>query len=301
MPPEVILFDRSDPHPLNRGNLNSTDYLHLANAKSGQLEVCADGIFPSSAGGFALLIYPCPKQHSSSNTIHLSCNVIIIILFILTITTTKPVSSCVHLIWKCSAGHIVFEWSSQPLVKGQTHAGDLALSAAIILSGNNFGKISQMANFMKLTFISKLLAIETVDECKMQLNFPFMEKEAFRRGLQKLLDEQLMVKEVVTDSHTQISALITKKFPCIIHSYDIWGDAKNLENKLIEASRQKHCCCLLQWGSDIVNYFWFCCKEANSYEEFIGMWCGLVCHVVSEHRWAHGNSIIEGQCKHGPH
>uniref|UniRef100_A0A8C3I818 Uncharacterized protein n=1 Tax=Chrysemys picta bellii TaxID=8478 RepID=A0A8C3I818_CHRPI len=278
--------------------------------------------------------------------------------------SVQPVSSCVHLIWKCSAGHIAFEWSSQPLVKGQTHAGDLALSAAIILSGNNFGKISQMANFMKLTFVSastffrmqrhfivptiesfwcrmkqhileelhgkevvimgdgrmdgpghsaqycvysfmdletkQILAIEIVDKRKTQLNSPFMEKEAFRRGLQKLLDEQLMVKEVVTDSHTQISALITKKFPCVIHSYDIWGGAKNLGNKLIEASRQKDCRRLLQWCSDIVNYFWFCCKEANSYEKFIGMWCGLVHHVVNEHQWASGNGIIEGRCKHGP-
>ncbi|XP_044878005.1 uncharacterized protein LOC123373205 isoform X2 [Mauremys mutica] len=240
--------------------------------------------------------------------------------------SVQPVSSCVHLIWKCSAGHIAFEWSSQPLVKGQTHAGDLALSAAIILSGNNFGKISQMANFMKLTFISardgrmdgpghsaqycvysfmdletkQILAIEIVDKRKTQLNSPFMEKEAFRRGLQKLLDEQLIVKEVVTDSHTQISALITKKFPCIIHSYDIWCGAKNLGNKLIEASRQKDCRRLLQWCSDIVNYFWFCCKEANSYEKFIGMWCGLVHHVVNEHQWASGNGIIEGRCKHGP-
>ncbi|XP_006137905.1 uncharacterized protein LOC102457766 isoform X2 [Pelodiscus sinensis] len=241
----------------------------------------------------------------------------------------QPVSSCVHLIWKCSAGHIAFEWSSQPLIKGQTYAGDLALSAAIILSGNNFGKISQMANFMKLTFVSastffkmqrhfivptiesfwcrmkqhileelhgkevvimgdghmdgpghsaqycvysfmdletkQILAIEIVDKRKTQLNSPFMEKEAFRRGLQKLLDEQLMVKEVVTDSHTQISALITKKFPCVIHSYDIWGGAKNLGNKLIE-----------------------------------GMWCGLVHHVVNEHQWASGNGIIKERCKHGP-
>ncbi|CAM4558290.1 unnamed protein product [Lepidochelys olivacea] len=278
--------------------------------------------------------------------------------------SVQPVSSCVHLIWKCSAGHIAFEWSSQPLVKGQTHAGDLALSAAIILSGNNFGKISQMANFMKLTFVSastffrmqrhfivptiesfwcrmkqhileelhgkevvimgdghmdgpghpaqycvysfmdletkQILAIEIVDKRKTQLNSPFMEKEAFRRGLQKLLDEQLMVKEVVTDSHSQISALITKKFPCVIHSYDIWGGAKNLGHKLIEASRQKDCRRLLQWCSDIVNYFWFCCKEANSYEKFIGMWCGLVHHVVNEHQWASGNGIIEGRCKHGP-
>lgn len=30
------------------------------------------------------------------------------------------------------------------------------------------------------------------------------------------------------------------------------------------------------------------------------MWCDLVHHVVNEHQWASGNSIIEGQCKHGP-
>lgn len=30
------------------------------------------------------------------------------------------------------------------------------------------------------------------------------------------------------------------------------------------------------------------------------MWCGLVHYVVNEHKWASGNSIIEGQFKHGP-
>ncbi|EMP30446.1 hypothetical protein UY3_12447 [Chelonia mydas] len=40
---------------------------------------------------------------------------------------------------------------------------------------------------------------------------------------------------------------------------------------LIWASRQKDCRRLLQWCSDIVNYFWFCCKEANSYEKFIDL------------------------------
>lgn len=31
-----------------------------------------------------------------------------------------------------------------------------------------------------------------------------------------------------------ISILTEKKFPYVIHSYDIWGGAKNLGNKLIE-------------------------------------------------------------------
>ncbi|KAG6936554.1 hypothetical protein G0U57_012319 [Chelydra serpentina] len=61
-------------------------------------------------------------------------------------------------------------------------------------------------SFMDLE-TKQILAIEIVDKRKTQLNSPFMEKEAFRRGLQKLLDEQLMIKEVVTDSHIQISAL----------------------------------------------------------------------------------------------
>uniref|UniRef100_A0A8D0L586 Uncharacterized protein n=1 Tax=Sphenodon punctatus TaxID=8508 RepID=A0A8D0L586_SPHPU len=276
----------------------------------------------------------------------------------------QPVSSFVLLTWKCSAGHVAFEWSSHPLIKGETYAGDLALSAAIILSGNNFGKISQMADFMKLTFVSanaffsmqrhfivptiesfwcrmkqhileelhgkdvvimgdglmdgpghsaqycvysfmdletkQILAVEIVDKRKTQLNSPFIEKEAFRRALQRLLDEQLTIKEVVTEAHTQISTLIEKKFPCVIHSYDIWGGAKDLGNKLIEASKLKDCRHLLQWCSDIVNYFWFCCKEVNTYEKFIGMWRGLVHHVVNEHQWASGNGITEERCKHSP-
>lgn len=63
-------------------------------------------------------------------------------------------------------------------------------------------------SFMDLE-TKQILGVEIVDKRKTQLNSPFMEKEAFRRALQKLLDEQLMVKEVVTEAHAQISALIS--------------------------------------------------------------------------------------------
>lgn len=53
------------------------------------------------------------------------------------------------------------------------HAGDLMLSAAILFSGNNFGKMELFAKFLKLGFpgqstftrLQKRYLVPAVDEC----------------------------------------------------------------------------------------------------------------------------------------
>ena len=54
----------------------------------------------------------------------------------------------------CKSGHIVNKWCSQPILIRRLHGGDLMLSAAILLSGNNFSKVALFARFLKLQFVS---------------------------------------------------------------------------------------------------------------------------------------------------
>lgn len=60
-----------------------------------------------------------------------------------------------------------------------------------------------------------------------------------------------------------------ERHPKIVHSYDVWHGAKNLSKRLSKIAKTKGNAALLPWVKDIVNHFWFCCRESNTYEEFM--------------------------------
>ncbi|XP_070407547.1 uncharacterized protein [Nothobranchius furzeri] len=105
------------------------------------------------------------------------------------------------------------------------------------------------------------------------------------------------MSEFCTDANIQISALFNNgqyKNCGVKHSLDIWHGAKNLCKKIQAAGREKDCALLLIWNRDICNHFWYCCKEATSFEAFIDLWTGILHHVTDEHQW------YFGACRHGP-
>ncbi|KAL0964150.1 hypothetical protein UPYG_G00319810 [Umbra pygmaea] len=125
-----------------------------------------------------------------------------------------------------------------------------------------------------------------------------MEKVAFVRTFDQLLRE-VKLTEICTDAHMQISALFNTergkyKDSGVIHSLDMWHGAKNLGKKIIAAGQQRGQAVLLQWAKDICNHFWYCCKMAENYSQFIIMWTGLLHHVTNEHTW------FLGACLHEP-
>ncbi|CAH1799764.1 unnamed protein product [Owenia fusiformis] len=66
-----------------------------------------------------------------------------------TSTFEKCIGSAPYLQWVCTNGHKDYRWSGQPFVRG-VRAGNLALSSAIVLSGNNVSKIKKMFKFMNV-------------------------------------------------------------------------------------------------------------------------------------------------------
>ncbi|XP_076126224.1 uncharacterized protein LOC143105969 [Alosa pseudoharengus] len=108
-----------------------------------------------------------------------------------------------------------------------------------------------------------IVHIVSVDKRETNRNSVIMEKECFIRTMEALLPE-LAIKEVVTDAHPQISALLNPecgKYKAwgIQHSLDIWHAAKSLSKKLRRM-----------------------------------MWVGVLHHVRDEHSWA------TGCCQHEP-
>ncbi|KAI8493149.1 hypothetical protein Bbelb_291530 [Branchiostoma belcheri] len=70
-----------------------------------------------------------------------------------------------------------------------------------------------------------------------------------------------------------------------------WDDSLSEEDDEYydDAGQVKGCTEIKPWTKDIVNHFWWCCKKARNYEEFIVLWKGVLHHVCDEHTWATGS------------
>ncbi|KAL0973543.1 hypothetical protein UPYG_G00205820 [Umbra pygmaea] len=150
----------------------------------------------------------------------------------------------------------------------------------------------------------EIISIVTVDKRETMRNSVIMEKEAFIRTVDQLLTE-VNLKEICTDAHVQISALMNQdrgkyKDTGIRHTLDMWHGAKGLAKRINAAGQQSGQGILLLWSKDIVNHFWWCCKQAETYKQFLELWCGIL-HVSNEHVWALGkcqhDCLVEGRSK----
>ncbi|XP_056451672.1 uncharacterized protein LOC130386676 [Gadus chalcogrammus] len=219
---------------------------------------------------------------------------------------TKSVGSGMVLKWYCSDGHLLWRWCSQPTFKYGLQGGDFMLSSSLLLSGNNYSKISLMFKFMNLGCVCDstfrkiqlqycvpvinrfwkrqlnalipemkrrnsvvllgdgrmdspghsaqyctytvmdektraIVALEVVDKRETERKSAIMEKKGFEKAMDSLLEADVPVKEVCTDAHPQIGALMNADkgkygMKDIFHSLDVWHGAKNLMKKLLAVS-----------------------------------------------------------------
>ncbi|XP_035679601.1 uncharacterized protein LOC118417944 [Branchiostoma floridae] len=161
--------------------------------------------------------------------------------------------------------------------KQQEIVRDLRIKEEVVLLGDGRtdspGHCAQYCTYTALDNASgSIVAIEVVDKRDTDRKSSVM-KEGFKRAMDDL-DKCVPITEVCTDAHPQISALMrTDKGVYgkrgIFHSLDVWHGAKNMTKKLVKAGGEKGGTDLLPWTRDIVNHFWWCCKRAKNYEEFI--------------------------------
>ncbi|KAG1928637.1 hypothetical protein F2P79_023507 [Pimephales promelas] len=218
--------------------------------------------------------------------------------------------------WICPNGHCLWRWNSQPVLKFGMQAGDFLLSTNILLSGNNYTKVALLFKFMNIQMVmaemthqgilpntvatqpwsltlKEIIHVATIDKRQTNWNSNIMEKEGFIQTVDKLTQE-IKVVEFCTDAHVQIGALLNPdkgryKDLKIHHSLDMWHGAKNLCKKIATVKGQS---ILLHWLRDIVNHFWWCCKTAETFEQFLALWIGVVHHVCNNHTWE------TGSCQH---
>uniref|UniRef100_A0A672JA34 Uncharacterized protein n=1 Tax=Salarias fasciatus TaxID=181472 RepID=A0A672JA34_SALFA len=130
------------------------------------------------------------------------------------------------------------------------------------------GHCAQYCTYTTMDYESRdIINITTVDKRETNRNSVAMEKEGFTRTMDQLLSE-IPLKEMCTDAHVQIKRGRYGDRG-VIHTLDMWHGAKSLAKKLHAAGQVKGQTEILPWLKDIVNHFWFCCKEAQNMERFM--------------------------------
>ncbi|KAK7916712.1 hypothetical protein WMY93_012473 [Mugilogobius chulae] len=123
----------------------------------------------------------------------------------------------------------------------------------------------------------KIISIVNKDKRETGGNSVAMEKISFVNTMDNICKDLPNIKEFCTDANISISAMFNTgqyKDSGVKHSLDIWHGAKNLSKKIAAQP------------------FWYCCKEAESYEAFMDLWTGVLHHVTGVHEW------YFGACRH---
>ncbi|XP_035485766.2 uncharacterized protein LOC118307062 [Scophthalmus maximus] len=146
------------------------------------------------------------------------------------------------------------------------------------------GHSAQYCSYTTMELDTKeIVHVATIDKRQTNWNSNIMEKEGFIQTVEKLTKE-IKVVEFCKDAHVKIGALLNpdkgryKKLR-IHHSLDIWHGAKNLSKKIAVAGKLKGQSILLHWLRDVVNHVWWCCKTADTYQQFLALWIGVLHHT----------------------
>ncbi|CAM4508137.1 unnamed protein product [Leuciscus chuanchicus] len=124
-----------------------------------------------------------------------------------------------------------------------------------------------------------------------------MEPLAFKKGLEKILDEGIDVKVVTTDRHPSIRKIMREEYPHIIHQFDPWHVAKGFKKKMVAASNRKEYKDLAPWVKSVSNHMWWsCCTSKGDAKELLRRWMSLQHHITGVHRWEENGT--EYRCFH---
>ena len=125
-----------------------------------------------------------------------------------------------------------------------------------------------------------------------------MENEGCQRSINKVIDQALKVRSLTTDRYTEITAEMRKKYPSIVHQYDVWHLSKWVTKKLTKKAKKKGNEVLLKWIQFVSNHLWWCAQTCDGDAEVLHeKWVSILNHVVNKHRWRNGKYF--GKCVHG--
>ncbi|XP_053552119.1 uncharacterized protein LOC128643172 [Bombina bombina] len=126
-----------------------------------------------------------------------------------------------------------------------------------------------------------------------------MKAKAFRRCLNSILNDGLLVRIVATDRHVKIKKIMLEEYSEILHQFDIWNYSKSLRKKLLAVSKNKSCMDLTPWVPVIINHLWKSSMLCQGNEQLMSeIWRSILFHVVNIHSWKSGSLVMS--CAHKP-
>ena len=125
-----------------------------------------------------------------------------------------------------------------------------------------------------------------------------MENEGCQRSLNNVISQDVNIRSLATDRHTTITAEMRKKYPSIIHQYDVWHLSKWVTKKLTKKAKRKGNEPLFKWIKYVSNHLWWCSQTCGgNAEDLRERWVSILNHVVNKHRWK--NNKYFRKCGHG--
>ncbi|ESO88711.1 hypothetical protein LOTGIDRAFT_165496 [Lottia gigantea] len=123
-----------------------------------------------------------------------------------------------------------------------------------------------------------------------------MVKEELSRFLQRV-NANLLINVLATDRHIQVGCMMRKKFPQIIHQFDVWHVSKAIIKKLTEKTTD--CAVLWHWIGSIKKHFWWSVASCDGNLELLKeKWRSVLQHCVNVHHFECNNQFHA--CAHQP-
>ncbi|KAG9487878.1 uncharacterized protein [Eleutherodactylus coqui] len=143
----------------------------------------------------------------------------------------------------------------------------------------------------------RIVDFETVQGTKAN-SYAALQRKAFVRCLNRILQDEFEVVSVATDNHPKIKKTCEQYYR-IRHEYDVWQYTKSIEKRLLAASRKENCSVIADWIPSIKKHLWWCTGTSNGNAEVLReLWQTLLLHVTDQHKWDHGE--LYHACAHRP-
>ncbi|XP_075699136.1 uncharacterized protein LOC142664084 [Rhinoderma darwinii] len=113
-----------------------------------------------------------------------------------------------------------------------------------------------------------------------------LEKTAFKKTLDNILQSNVNVRIITTDRHVGIRKILKEEYSNINHQFDVWHLAKSVGQKILLASKGRNCSTLSPWRAPVKNHLWWSARNCQENpDDLLKRWLSVLFHVQNVHEW----------------
>ncbi|XP_056425796.1 uncharacterized protein LOC130367402 [Hyla sarda] len=162
------------------------------------------------------------------------------------------------------------------------------------------GFSAKYCTYTLMDAVTKKICAFTVEQLTPTTTSVSLEKMAFKKTLEELIEKDLHIAKIATDRHVSIRKILREQYPYIEHQFDVWHLAKSVGNKIAAGAKNKANEVLNKWIQPIKNHLWWCSRTCGQDPGvLVERWKSLVYHVCDQHEWTDEDSNYT-ECLHPP-